>query len=193
MIFALAAVVILLVIAQETILLRCMFGPPANPLLFFQEQTERPVGRPAVDFEPTDPESGSRRFEFPAQVNQAGVCEIHLPSTPKAPKVLLIESRLEIPEESSPNPTMLRRFGCLDANNPIFSRSLLSKCASIRIADNSPLLQPVVFHIRHRDQLAHLKQSRTRPHPNALLQKNLLWMSSCKPEPRLSPASDRAG
>jgi hypothetical protein len=34
MIFALAAVIILLVIVQETILLRCIFGPPSNPLCF---------------------------------------------------------------------------------------------------------------------------------------------------------------
>ncbi len=64
MIFALAAVVILLVIAQETILLRCMFGPPANPLCF--SGADGTAGwRPSGRFQSHDPESGSRRFRVP--------------------------------------------------------------------------------------------------------------------------------
>src|SRR5580698_10888640 len=35
----------------------------------------------------------------------------------------------------------------------------------------SPLLQAVVFHIRHRNQLTHFEQPGARPHPNALLEK----------------------
>jgi hypothetical protein len=64
MIFVLATVIILLVIAQQTILLRCIFGDPSNPLCF--SAADETVGwRPSGRFQTHDPESGSRRFRVP--------------------------------------------------------------------------------------------------------------------------------